>query len=164
MFFNSSGPLRGFKRSLYEGGIRSPSLVRWPGTIKPGQSEFSWAFWDLLPTLAEIAGISAEKLPPNDGISIVPTLTGKNQPPKSYLYWEFCTNAKWGYAVRKDNWKAVTLSLSSPLQLYDLSNDIHEDNNVASDHPDIVSELNAIAKQAHTNDNNFPKIEPCLSS
>jgi len=163
-FFNSSGPLRGFKRSLYEGGIRSPILAWWPGTIAPGISNFSWAFWDILPTLAEIAGIPSSKLPKTDGISILPTLRGQNQPPKDYLYWEFCTSSKWGYAVRKNNWKAVTLSLSSPLQLYDLSSDIHESNNLASKHPEIVVELNNIAQQAHTDDPNWPKVEPCEGS
>jgi len=164
MFFNSSGPLRGFKRSLYEGGIRSPSLVRWPGNITPGTSDYAWAFWDLLPTLSEIAQVPSSQLPTNDGTSIVPTLLGKTQNPKDYLYWEFCTNNKWGYAIRKDNWKAVTLSLASPLKLFDLSQDIHEDNNIAGTHPQILAELQQIASKAHANDPNWPKIEPCKGS
>jgi arylsulfatase A-like enzyme len=85
-FFNSTGGLLGHKRSLYEGGMRSPTMARWPGTITPGVSDFAWAFWDFMPTVAELAGVTA--LPKDiDGISIVPTLMGKTQPAKDYLYW-----------------------------------------------------------------------------
>jgi arylsulfatase A-like enzyme len=84
-FFNSTGGLLGHKRSLFEGGMRSPTMVRWPGTITPAVSGFAWAFWDFLPTAAELAGVSA----PDgiDGVSIVPTLMGKTQPAVKYLFW-----------------------------------------------------------------------------
>jgi len=84
-FFNSTGGLLGHKRSLYEGGVRSPTMVRWPGTIKPGVSDFAWAFWDFMPTAAELSGGTAA--PGIDGVSIVPTLMGKSQPDHKYLYW-----------------------------------------------------------------------------
>lgn len=85
-FFNSTGGLLGHKRSLYEGGVRSPTMVSWPGTIKPAVSGYSWAFWDIMPTLAELAGATAPS--DIDGISIVPTLMGSTtQAPKTYLYW-----------------------------------------------------------------------------
>lgn len=85
-FFNSTGGLKGHKRSLYEGGVRSPTMARWPGTIKPGtRSDFAWAFWDVMPTFAELSGGHAA--PGIDGVSIVPTLMGSSQPPKKYLYF-----------------------------------------------------------------------------
>jgi arylsulfatase A-like enzyme len=85
-FFNSTGGLLGHKRSLFEGGVRSPTMVSWPGTIKPAVSGYSWAFWDIMPTLAELAGATAPS--GIDGVSIVPTLMGSTtQAPKKYLYW-----------------------------------------------------------------------------
>jgi len=84
-FFNSTGGLAGHKRSLYEGGVRSPIMVRWPGTITPGVSDFAWAFWDFMPTVAELSGGTAA--PDIDGMSIVPTLMGKTQTAHKYLYW-----------------------------------------------------------------------------
>lgn len=86
-FFNSTGGLTGHKRSLYEGGMRSPTMARWPGTITPGVSDFAWAFWDFMPTVAELTGMTGSLPKDIDGISIVPTLMGKTQPPKEYLYW-----------------------------------------------------------------------------
>lgn len=84
-FFNSTGGLLGHKRSLYEGGMRSPTMVSWPGTITPGVSDFAWAFWDFMPTVAELSGGTPGH--DIDGVSIVPTLMGKTQPAKEYLYW-----------------------------------------------------------------------------
>ena len=84
-FFNSTGGLSGYKRSLYEGGVRSPTIARWPGAIQPSVSTFQWAFWDVMPTFAELAGISQPK--GLDGRSIVPTLMGRQQPAHPFLYW-----------------------------------------------------------------------------
>ena len=85
LFFNSTGGLSGHKRSLYEGGVRSPTMARWPGTVPAGVSPYRWAFWDVLPTFAELAGLE----PPSglDGVSIVPTLKGRSQPAHTLLYW-----------------------------------------------------------------------------
>src|SRR5687767_883180 len=90
VFFNSSGPLRGIKRDMYEGGIRVPAMVRWTGTIKSGQvSDFPWAFWDFLPTAAEIAKVKS-KIPANvDGQSILPVLLGREMKAHEFFYWEF---------------------------------------------------------------------------
>src|SRR4029079_11536038 len=87
-FFKSAGPLRGIKRDLYEGGIRVPLIVRWPARIKPQVASFVGAFWDLLPTIAEMAGAAS---PPNlDGISMLPTLLNRPQTNRhQFLYWEF---------------------------------------------------------------------------
>ncbi|MCL4134058.1 UNVERIFIED_CONTAM: hypothetical protein GTU68_055260 [Idotea baltica] len=153
-FFDSNGPLKGVKRDLYEGGIRVPMIVSWPGKIKPNsQTEHPSAFWDVFPTFSEIAGLEI----PNelDGISFLPTLLGKsNQQIKhEYLYWEF--HERGGrQAIRKDNWKAVKYNVfekdKSELELYNLANDIGETNNVASEHPELVSEMEAILKNART--------------
>jgi len=154
-FFNSSGPLRGFKRSLYEGGIRSPSIVKWPGKVAKGsKSDYPWAFWDVLPTFADIVGA---KLPNYtiDGHSIVPALFQQQEQNENYLYWEFCYKG-WGHAVRKGEWKAVSFELNESFELYNITSDIHEDNNVAKKYPEIVQQLTTIAKEAHTDDPNWP--------
>ncbi|HXK59904.1 MAG TPA: arylsulfatase, partial [Acidobacteriota bacterium] len=111
-FFSSSGPLRGIKRDLYEGGIRVPALAWWPGTIRGGQvSDQVWAFWDVLPTLAELAGVQAPS--GLDGRSIVPALLGKELPQHEFLYWEF-HEGRFAQAVRFGDWKAVRLNPEQP--------------------------------------------------
>ncbi|MBJ6367013.1 arylsulfatase [Snuella sedimenti] len=153
-YFNSYGPLKGTKRDLYEGGIRVPMMVKWPNKIEAGsKSDHISAFWDVFPTFSDIAGVNT---PDNlDGISFLPTLKGdtKNQKQHEYLYWEF--HEKGGrQAVRKGNWKAVKYNvLKNPdatVELYDLSNDIGETNNVADAHPEIVEHMEAILQEART--------------
>ncbi len=148
-FFKSSGPLRGIKRDLYEGGIRMPMIARWPGRIRPGTvSDAIWAHWDLLPTAAEIAGAPvSEGL---DGISFVPTLLGR-PPQKSheFLYWEFHEKG-FDQAVRMGDWKAVRNGLDAPLELYNLAMDLGEKTNVAADHPDVVAKVEAYLKTARS--------------
>ena len=158
-FFNSNGDLKGYKRDLYEGGIRTPLLVKWPGKIKAGStSDLVSAFWDIMPTLAEITDA---QIPENiDGISFLPTLLGKrNQKQHEYLYWEFHEQGG-KIAVRKDTWKAVKRNVDKTpqgsLELYDLSTDTGETNDVASSHPEIVKEMEDIMKQAHTHSEVFP--------
>jgi arylsulfatase A-like enzyme len=155
-FFGSSGPLRGIKRDMYEGGIRVPMIVRWTGTIRPGQvSDFPWAFWDFLPTAAEIAG-AKERVPLNiDGQSVLPTLLGKKQPPHEFFYWEFHEKGS-KQAVRMGDWKAVRLAMNQPVELYDLRNDIGETRNVASEHPDVVAKIEAYLKTARTDSPKWP--------
>ncbi|MDF1573806.1 MAG: arylsulfatase [Bacteroidales bacterium] len=138
-FFNSNGRLRGFKRDLYEGGIRVPLIVSWPGTIEQGRtSDHTSAFWDLLPTLADLTGFAVKK---TDGISFLPELFGEEQPKHPFLYWEF--HERGGkQAMRMDQWKAVRLQVGKnpdgPLELYNLTSDPFEENNVADAHPDLV--------------------------
>ena len=149
-FFNSAGGLRGFKRDMYEGGIRSPLIAWWPGKVKAGtQSQHIGAAWDLYPTFAELAGTS---VPDNvDGISMLPTLleTG-DQAQHDYLYWEF-HELGGRQAVRKGDWKAVRLQAkenpNGPLELYNLATDKTETTNVADQHPEIVRELGELLKQ-----------------
>ena len=154
-FFESSGPLRGIKRDLTEGGIRVPLLVRWPGRIKAGAvSEQVFAFWDVLPTLAELAGARApEKL---DGFSLVPTLFGKKQMNQhEFLYWEFHEKG-FHQAVRMGDWKAVRHGLDQPLELYNLKADPGEAENVAEKNPEIVAKIEAYLKTARTESKDWP--------
>lgn len=158
-FFNSNAGLRGTKRDLYEGGIRTPFIANWPGTISPGsKSKHIGAFWDLLPTFAELAGI---KTPDDiDGISIVPTLLRKsNQKQHEFLYWEFHENGG-RQAVRFGNWKGVKYTAAekqdSPIQLYNLLNDRGEKNDLSGHHPDIVKKIDEIMKREHVENADFP--------
>jgi arylsulfatase A-like enzyme len=153
-FFGSQGGLRGIKRDLYEGGIRVPSIARWPGKIEAGQtSDQVWAFWDLLPTAAEIAGAQ----PPAgiDGISMLPAMLGKPQKDHEYLYWEFFERG-FHQAVRKGNWKAVRHGLDGPVELYDLDNDLQETRDVASDNAAIVRQMEEILRTARSESREFP--------
>jgi len=157
-YFDSNGPLRGHKRDLYEGGVRVPMIAYWPSVIKRGStSDHLSAFWDMLPTFAEIAGGPVPHY--IDGISILPTLLGKDKKQRKhdYLYWEF--HEKGGrVAVRKEKWKAVRYGVAEnpdgPLELYDLNNDIGEENNVADKYPEVVAEMNEIIKSARVNSEN----------
>jgi len=160
VFFNSSGPLRGIKRDMYEGGIRVPMIVRWTGTIQPNEvSDFPWAFWDFLPTAADIAG-AKEKLPTNiDGQSILPTLLGKSQKPHEFFYWEFHEKGS-KQAVRMGDWKAVRLALDKPLELYNLKTDLGETNNVAAAHAGVVAKIEAYLKSARTDSPKWPLTLP----
>ncbi len=153
-FFQSRGPLRGIKRDLYEGGIRVPTLARWPGKIKPGQvSDQVWAFWDVLPTLAELGGAKAPS--GIDGISMVPALLGKTQKQHEYLYWEFHERGS-KQAVRHGKWKAVRLAPGEPLELYDFSRDVAEAHDLADQHPDVVARFNAYLEGARTESEHWP--------
>ncbi len=154
-FFRSSGPLRGIKRSLHEGGVRVPMIVRWPGRIPAGQTNpHVWAFWDFLPTAVDLAGVKA----PNDidGISVVPTLLGKGkQRTHEFLYWEFHEGGS-QQAVRMGDWKAVRKKLGAPLELYDLGKDLGEEKNIAESHADIVARIEAYLKTARTESTQWP--------
>lgn len=158
-FFNSSGPLRGFKRDLYEGGIRVPMIARWPGVIEAGtSSDLPWAFWDFLPTAAELAGAAAPE--GIDGLSIVPTLVGEDraghpQQQHDELYWEFHERGS-KQAVRRGKYKAVRLSPELPLELYNLETDLGETNNIADAHPELVAELEEYLAGARSESKHWP--------
>jgi len=152
-FFNSNGPWRGYKRDLYEGGIRVPMIANWPGKIEPGQTDHISAFWDIYPTVAALTG---SELPENtDGISFAPLLTGnkENQKTHAYLYWEFIEQGG-KQAIRKGNWKAIRLNLrkndNPPIMLYNLEEDPAEENNVAEKHPDLVKSLKELMEANHS--------------
>ena len=155
-FFNSSGGLRGVKRDLYEGGVRVPFIVSWPGTVEGGEvSDHISAFWDVLPTVAEVAGFELEE---TDGISFLPTLLQQDQSAHRFLYWEF--HERGGkQALLKDEWKAVRLNVGKepdgPLELYNLTIDPLEKENVAEAHPDIVEQLGRMMEEERIPSDHF---------
>lgn len=158
-FFNSGGGFKGYKRDLYEGGIRVPFAARWPGVIRPGSiNHYTGAFWDILPTFAELAGTA---IPQGlDGISFVNALSGKKkQKTHDFLYWEFHEQGG-KQAVRQGKWKAILLNAISnpggPVKLYDLSKDPAETNNIADRYPDKARELLRLMHQSHTPSAVFP--------
>ena len=154
----SSGPLKGIKRDLYEGGIRVPMIAWWPGKISAGTtSGHISAFWDVLPTFCDIAG--ATKPVNIEGISYLPELLGQDQNEHKYLYWEFHEqNGK--QAVRLGKWKGVRLNMKdnpeAPIELFDISTDLGEKNNLAIEYPEIVDEIAQIMKKEHTFSKDFP--------
>ena len=153
-FFESSGPLRGIKRDLYEGGIRVPAIMRWPEKIQPGRvSDQVWAFWDFMPTAAELAGLR----PPAglDGVSMAPTLLGKPQQQHEYLYWEFHERG-FKQAVRLGDWKGVRNGRQAAIELYNLKSDISERHDVAAAHPELVERIRRIMETARTDSPEFP--------
>jgi arylsulfatase A-like enzyme len=163
LYFDSSGPLRGFKRSMYDGGIRAPLLAWWPGHVPAGRvdTESYFAAWDLMPTFAELAGIPQSQWPSNiDGMSRLDTLLGNPQPNPDYLYFEFCCNGNFTTAVRSGDWKGVKWCLNCPIELFNVTADIGEQHNVASLLPSVVSTLATIFTKAHTESTTFPS-NPC---
>lgn len=137
---------RGGKREFYEGGLRIPFMVRWPGRIEAGQiSDHLGYFPDIMPTLAELAGLPFP--PTSDGISIVPTLLGQPEQQKAheFLYWE----DERGRAIRLGSWKAIRPRLDSPWELYQLDHDIEEQRDVAVHHPEFLARIIAMAESAH---------------
>jgi arylsulfatase A-like enzyme len=153
-FFRSSGPFRGIKRDLYEGGIRVPAIAVWPGKIASGQSsDYPWAFWDFLPTAAELAG--AKPPPGLDGISILPALLGKRSPKHPPFYWEF-HELGFQQAARENNWKALRPQVGAPLELYDLARDPGENRNVAAEHHGEIKHFEKLLHALRTESKAWP--------
>ncbi len=169
--FGSNAPFRGNKTDLYEGGIREPFIARWPGRIAAGStSSHVSAFWDFLPTVCDIVGADIPK--ETDGISFLPALLNKKQEEHKLMYWEyFDYNYGWkpgaknprnyllSQAVRLGEWKGVRNDLNknpdAPLELYNLKNDISEQNNVADQYPEIVKEIMKLMKSEHKDSEYF---------
>jgi arylsulfatase A-like enzyme len=160
-FFNSNGGLRGAKRDLYEGGIRTPMIAWYPGKIRAGaKSDYIGAFWDLLPTFAELAGVNPLPRKHIDGVSIVPTLLSRSgQEQHTYLYWEFHESGG-RQAVRMGKWKGVRYDVMKDpdgrIELYDLDKDPAEEHDIADQHSDIADRLKGIMRQAHAPNADFP--------
>jgi len=151
-FFRTSGNLRGKKRDMYEGGVRSPMLAYWPGTVPAGTvSDHLSSFWDLLPTLSELTGEPIQGS--TDGISMLPELTGRpeQQQKHKYLYWELY-EGKPNCGVRFGKWKGVVHDRREGLniELYDVSNDEGEQTNVADQYPEVVDQIRQMMLEAHT--------------
>lgn len=160
-FFNSVGELRGLKGSLYEGGVRVPTIVRWPGRVAAGtESDYVSGFEDWLPTLMEVVG-DADAVPGHcDGLSLLPVLSGKTQPERPFLYREFA-----GYggqqSIRVGDWKAVRQNLGKAgreirTELYNLRSDPGESQDVAASHPDVLRQLTLLMAQEHVGSAEFP--------
>ncbi len=152
-FFDSNGKYKGYKRNLYEGGIRVPMIAYCPERIKAGtETDHLSAFWDVMPTIAELTNCKKEFK--TDGISFAPTLMGKNTEQKKhdFLYWEF-HGAGGKVAVRKGKWKGIISNIrnkeKTKIELFDLDNDIEEKNNIAEQNPQILEELEAIRQKEH---------------
>jgi len=153
-FFASSGGLRGIKRDLYEGGIRVPMIARWTDRVPSRQeSDHPWAHWDLLPTLADVAG--AEVPAGLDGMSMREALLGRSQATHRFFYWEFHERG-FQQAVRMGRWKAVRSAKDAPLELYDLNQDPTEGHDVASVNPAVVAEIEAYLEVARTESERWP--------
>jgi arylsulfatase A len=160
-FFNDSGPLRGIKRNMYEGGIRVPFVARWPGVIAPGRtSAHLSAHWDLMPAACELAGVDAPAKV--DGISYAPLLKGNEagQAKHKYLYFELNSPHKRG--VRAGDWVAIQEKVTTsnpdadPIELYNLKDDLAQKNNIAATHPGKVAELREMIREAHLPSKQFP--------
>lgn len=159
-FFGRDGKLKGLKRSCHEGGIRVPFIVSWPAKIKtPEKNEHILAFYDVMPTVCDLIGANMKKYVNKkkdidyfDGISFAPVLTGKGEVKNhDFLFWEF--NETDQMAVRQGDWKLI-VKKGVP-ELYNLADDIHEDNNIAEQNPEKVSELVGIILREHTPNPHF---------
>jgi arylsulfatase A len=154
--FKSNGDLRGIKRTMYEGGLREPMIVRWPGHVPAGKtSDEVWAFYDFLPTAAELAGAKVPEGLPLDGISVVPALLGGKLPQRPYLYWEL-HEPHFMQAARVGDWKAVRPAPRAEIELYDLKTDRQEAHDVAAAHPDVVAKAQEVLQSAHVESPNWP--------
>lgn len=158
-FFKSVGELRGLKGSLYEGGVRVPTIVRWPGKVAAGsESDYVSGFEDWMPTFLDAVGAAATVPKVCDGISLLPTLLGEEQPERPFLYREF-TGYGGQQTIRVGDWKAVRQKLSRgkiKTELYNIATDISESRDVAADHPDVVSRLEAMMAEQHVPSSIFP--------
>ncbi|MBR4826961.1 MAG: arylsulfatase [Bacteroidales bacterium] len=157
-FFDSNGPWRGYKRDVYEGGIRVPMIISWEGHIKSGaETPFMCSFWDMMPTLRELTGVAPAR--GLDGVSLMPLLQGRRgQKEHDYLYFEF-QELGGRQAVRQGPWKLVHLDIRSDsprYELYNLDDDPGETTDLAASRPDILSRLQAIMASAHTPNPDFP--------
>ena len=156
-FFRRSGPLRAMKGALYEGGLRTPAILRWPGKTPVGAvSNAVWYFADFLPTACAMAGVS----PPEDidGTNVLPALLGAEQPSlrSRFLYWESHEGHALGQAVRWGDWKGVRYGPGEPLELYHLGNDPGETKNVAAGNADVVLLLERYLARARTESPHWP--------
>lgn len=156
-FFKSNGDKRGSKATLYEGGLRVPMIAKWKGKILAKSiDDHTSAFWDFYPTFCEMANVNPSGN--IDGVSILPTLTGKldKQKTHEYLYWELSAKQQ---AVRLGKWKAIRKSYKSNIELYDLENDPTEQKDIADTNPQIIDKIKLIMEDARSESKLFPLIK-----
>ncbi len=156
LFEQANNGLRGYKRELYEGGLRQAALARWPGVVPAGRvTDEPWAFWDFLPTAAALAGAKLPAGYKTDGLSLVSFLRGGPAPRREYFYWELHEQRPI-QAVRFGQWKAVRPGPGRAIELYDLATDPGESRNLAAAQPDLVARAEGFMKAAHTPDPHWP--------
>jgi len=154
-----SGKLRGFKRTMYEGGLRQACIASWPGVVPAGRvCDEPWAFWDILPTAAELGGSALPTGYQPDGHSLVTMLQGGSAPQRDYFYWELHEGA-FIQAVRFGDWKAVRNGPAKPIELYNLANDEGETKDLAANHPDLITKAQKLLTEARVDDPNWPIFE-----
>jgi arylsulfatase A len=159
LFEQAANGLRGFKRGLYEGALRQAALARWPGQVPAGRvTDESWAFWDFLPTAAELAGAPIPAECKTDGLSLVSFLKGGPAPKRDHFYWELHEGASL-QAVRFGDWKAVRNGPESPIELYDLKTDAAESNDLARQKPNLVAKAEALMKSSRTEHPDWPLVQ-----
>jgi arylsulfatase A-like enzyme len=150
------GKLRGFKRTMYEGGLRQAAIARWPGKVPAGRvSDEPWAFWDFLPTAVDLARGELPEGFHTDGLSLVSYLRGGPAPQRDYFYWEL-HEGQHIQAIRFGDWKAVRPRTEAPLELYDLKADPGETSDLASKHPDLAARAEEMMKEARVADPLWP--------
>ncbi|MGC6465766.1 MAG: arylsulfatase [Akkermansiaceae bacterium] len=156
LFKQDANGLRGYKRGMYEGALRQAAFAWWPGTVPAGRvDESPWALWDLMPTFVEMSGVQPPKGYETDGLSLVSYLKGGKAPERDYFYWELHTG-KAIQAARWGNWKAVRNGIKNPIEIYDLSKDAGEADDLAKERPELVAKAKKIFKEAHRPDPNWP--------
>lgn len=159
LFEQANNGLRGYKRDLYEGALRQASLAWWPGTVPAGRiCDEPWAFWDYLPTAAELANAGLPEGFKPDGFSLVPMLKGGPAPKRSHFYWELHEAASL-QAVRFGNWKAIRNGPSKAIELYDLANDRGETTDLAQKHPDVVVKAEMLMRESRTEHPDWPLVD-----
>ncbi|WP_411845165.1 arylsulfatase [Roseibacillus persicicus] len=160
LFQQDANGLRGYKRGMYEGALRQAAFAWWPGVVPAGRvSDEPWAFWDLMPTFVELAGIEEPAGYQTDGLSLASYLKGGPAPERDYFYWEL--HEERGHvgafqAARWQDWKAVRNGFKKPIEIYDLAKDAGEKNDLAKNHPELVAKAKAIFEDAHQEDPNWP--------
>lgn len=159
LFEQASNGLRGYKRGLYEGALRQASLARWPGKVPAGRvTDEPWAFWDFLPTAAELAGAAVPAECKTDGLSLVSFLKGGPAPKREHFYWELHEGASL-QAVRFGDWKAVRNGPETAIELYDLKADAGEKTNLAKDKPNLVAKAEELMKTSRTDHPDWPLVQ-----
>jgi len=157
------GKLRGYKSTMYEGGLRQAGIARWPGVVPVGRvCDEPWAFWDFLPTAAELANAKIPASCQPDGHSLVSFLKGGPAPRREFFYWELHAGAPLTamQAVRFGDWKGVKNGPNAAVELYNLRDDSSEKTNVAASHPDLAEKASKLMRQAHVDDPNWPMLHP----
>ena len=156
-FDQASNGLRGYKRGMYEGALRQAAFAWWPGSVPAGRvDDQPWAFWDLLPTFVELSGITPPAGYETDGFSLLEYFKGGQAPERDYFYWELHLGDRPVQAARFGDWKAVRNGIDRPVEIYDLSVDAAESNDLSAERADLVEKAVAIFEEAHRPDQNWP--------